>query len=231
VRTKTHDVQRLFSLDVIAGQQQSKPRVPCDAVSALRRADIAAAVIRLGRSFVAVALCAQLAHGVLYQSVLPRTGAHAYFSWYLPVLAAAVVAALAALPASVAADGTRGSRSLAALLPERRPGRAARDVLRLAIASAVYFVVQESLEHSAELGSFQVARVGALAWLVLVLALLVAAASVVALERTLSELVVQRVPPRTPRSSGTSWPSGREIGARPRPLAVHGGLRAPPLTV
>jgi hypothetical protein len=187
-------------------------------------------VIRLGRSFVAVALCAQLAHDVLYQSVLPRTGAHAYFSWYLPVLAAAVMAALVALPASVA-DRLRGSRSFASLLPERRPGNAVRDVVRLALASALYFVVQESLERSAELGSFHVASFGALAWLVLVLALLVAAASIVALERRLADLVVRRTRPRLPRSSGISWSRTRKIGERPRPLAVHGGLRAPPLTV
>jgi hypothetical protein len=209
-----------------------KRGVPSGTVSAVGRAGIAAAVIGLGRSFVAVALCAQLAHGVLYQSVLPRTGAHAYFSWYLPVLAAAVMAALVALPASVAADGLRGSRSFASLLPERRPGHAVRDVVRLALASALYFVVQESLERSAELGSFHVASFEPLAWLVLLLALLVAAASIVALERTLADLVVRRTRPRLPRSSGISWSRTREIGAaRPRPLAVHGGLRAPPVTV
>lgn len=188
-------------------------------------------MICLGRSFVALALCAQLAHGVLYQSVLPRTGAHAYFSWYLPVLAAAVVAALVALPASVAADGLRGSRSFASLLPERRAGHAVRDVARLALASAMYFLVQESIERSAELGGFQVAHFGVLAWLVMALALLVAAASVVALERTLADLVVRRARPRLPRSSGTSWSRTRGIVLRRRPLAVHGGLRAPPLTV
>jgi hypothetical protein len=188
-------------------------------------------VIGLGRSFVAVALCAQLAHGIVYQSVLPRTGAHAYFSWYLPVLAAAVMAALVALPASVDADGLRGSRSFASLLPERRAGHTVRDVARLALASALYFLVQESLERSAELGGFHVATLGTLSWLALVLALLVAAASVVALERTLADLAVRHARPRVRRSAGVSWSRTREIGARPRPLAVHGGLRAPPVTV
>ena len=208
-----------------------KPSLPCGAVSSEARSGVARAVIRLARSFVAVALCAQLAHAVLYQSVLPRTGPHAYFSWYLPALTAAVIAALVALPASVRERGVEARRSLGSLLPERRPGRAVGDVCRLALASGVYFLVQESLERTAESGSFRFVGLGALSWLTLALALAVAALAVVTLERTLADLVVRFGRPRLPRAVKTQWTTTPATGARPRPLTVHGALRAPPLTV
>jgi hypothetical protein len=195
-------------------------------VSAGARTGIVAA-IGLARSFVAIALCAQLAHAVLYQSVLPRTGPHGYFSWYLPSLTAAVVVALVALPASIAAGALGRRRSL---LPERRPGRAFRDVCRLAVVSGAYYFVQESLERSAESGSFRFVGLGALSWLTLVLVLIVAAVAVVALERTLADLVVHLSRVRLPRAGTTRWARLSTTGGRRRPLTVHGALRAPPLT-
>jgi hypothetical protein len=201
----------------------------CGAVSTGSRTGVARVVIGLARSFVAVALCAQLAHAVLYQSVLPRSGPHGYFSWYLPAVAAAVVAALAALPSSSASVSGR-RRSFATLLPERRPGRAVHDVVRLALASGVYFLIQESLERIGEPGIFHLASLSPLAWLALVLALVVSAVAVVALERTLVDLVVRLAEPRILRAVATRWPRLRHDGPRPRPLTIHGALRAPPLT-
>ena len=187
-------------------------------------------MIRLARSFVAVALCAQLAHAVLYQSVLPRTGPHAYFSWYLPALTAAVVAALVALPASARETGVEVRRSSVSLLPARRAGRAVGDVCRLALASGVYFLVQESLERTAESGSFRFAGLSALSWLTLALTLAVAAVAVITLEHTLADLV-RPARPRLPRAARTQWTTIPATGARLRPLTVHGALRAPPVTV
>ena len=187
------------------------------------------AAIGPARSFVAVALCAQLAHGVLYQSVLPRAGSHGYFNWYLPALTVAVVAGLVALPASIAAGA--GRRSFSSLLPGRRTGRARCAVVRLAFASGVYVLVQESLERSAELGGVQVASFGLLAWLTLALALVVAAAAVVGLERTIADLVVSLTRTPLPRAEATTWVPVEDVVRRRRPLTVHGALRAPPLTV
>jgi predicted outer membrane lipoprotein len=188
-------------------------------------------VIRLARSFVAVALCAQLAHAVLYQSVLPRTGPHAYFSWYLPALTAAVVAALVALPVSVRERGEEARRSIVLLLPQRRAGRAVGDVWRLALASGVYFFIQESLERTAESGSFRFVGLSALSWLTLALTLVVAAFAVITLEHTLADLVVRPDRRRLPRAARTQSTTIPATGPRPRPLTVHGALRAPPLTV
>jgi hypothetical protein len=189
-------------------------------------------LIQLGRSFVAVALCAQLAHGVLYESVLPRAGAHGYLSWYLPLLGVAVAAAIALVPSSAGVSASGGRRSLAALLPERRPGRAVRDVFRLTAASGCYLLVQESLERTFAGGGLHVAGFSALGWIALVLALVAAATGVVAVERTLVELAVRRVSGAgSRRASSTHWSRTAAVRTRLRPLAVHGALRAPPLTV
>ena len=179
-----------------------------------------------------MALCAQLAHGVLYESVLPRAGAHAYLSWYVPLLAVAVAAAIALIPASAGTPGAGSRRSVVSLLPERRPGRALRDVVRLAVAAGCYLLVQESVEQSLATGGFHVAGFTALGWVALALALVAAATGVVAFERTLTELVVRRArPAHGRRETGTLSPRAIVVRPRLRPLAVHGALRAPPLTV
>jgi hypothetical protein len=201
-------------------------------VSRIARSGGGARLVRLGRSFVAVALCAQLAHGVLYESVLPRAGAHGYLSWYVPLLAVAVAAAIALIPASATTRPTGARRSFTSLLPEREPGRAVRDVFRLTVASGCYLLVQESVERTLASGGFGIAGFSALGWIALVLALFAAATGVVALERTLAVIVVRRSR-ETFRHRPMPVLRHSALGMRPRlsPLAVHGALRAPPLTV
>jgi hypothetical protein len=203
------------------------------AVPSTVRAGTVRTLIGLGRSIVAAAFCAQLAHAVVYGSLLPTAGVHGYLIWYVPTLAVASVVALALVPASIAASAlASGRRSFGAILPERRPGRAARDVFRLALSAAVFFFVQESLETTAETGGIQVATFPPLTLLVLVLVLVLVAAAVVAVERTLEDLAERFGVTARPRAR-LHWTWTRRVCAvaRPHPLAVHGGLRAPPVTV
>jgi hypothetical protein len=197
------------------------------------RPDRVRTLIGLGRAIVAAALCAQLAHAVVYGSFLPTAGAHGYLSWYVPGLALVSVAALLLVPGSIAANAlTTGRRSFGAILPERHPGREARDVVRLALASGVVFLVQESVERTAEAGGIRVATFAPLSFLVVALALVLAAAAVVAAERTLEELAERLCV--TARPSGvldSTWTRRACAQARPVPLSVHGGVRAPPVTV
>jgi hypothetical protein len=203
------------------------------AVSSTARARTVRTLIGLGRSIVAVALCAQLAHAVVYGSLLPSAGAHGYLVWYVPTLAVVSVAALALVPASIAASAlANGRRSFGAILPRRQPGRAARDVFRLALSSAVFFVVQESVERTAETGGLQVATFAPLTWLILLPVLLVIAAAIIAVERTLEDLAERLGVTARPRATfHPTWTRRACTVARPHPLSVHGGLRAPPVTV
>jgi hypothetical protein len=203
------------------------------AVSWTARAGTVRTLMGFGRSIVAAALCAQLAHAIVYGSVLPSAGSHGYLVWYVPALAVVSVAALVLVPASIAASAlASGRRSFGAILPQRQPDRAARDVFRLALSSAAFFLVQESLERTAETGGIQVATFAPLTWLILVLALVLAAAAVVAIERTLEGLADRLRTATRPRAMPDStWTTRTCWVVRPHPLSVHGGLRAPPVTV
>jgi len=175
----------------------------------------------------AVPLCALAAHALLYRSFAPRDGAHAYLGWYEPAVAGLSVAALATLAALLVLPALR--RRAAPLLAGDRaplPERAAR----LAASSFVFLLLQECAEHAATQGRLEVPlqRPSTLA-----LALLCTAAAAVAL--TLVERFVAVVatlalaPPRRglPTPPTASRPRGHEP-VRPRPLAAHRGLRAPP---
>jgi hypothetical protein len=192
-----------------------------------------AALARLGRSCAAVALCAQLAHVALYGSVLPHVGAHGYLGWYLPVLAVTAAVILAALPASLTCGVVaNGRRSFGALLPARRHERIVPVVLRLAVASGAYLLLQESFERTAESGSLQAASFSPLTWVGLAFALVLAAAVVVALERSIACLVVRLATRMRSRGTVESTLLGTmQRLPRLRPLAVHGALRAPPASV
>ena len=113
-------------------------------------------VLGAGRSFLAAALCAQVAHVVLYGSIFPTAGAHEYFRWYIPLVAVLSLCGLALVPVSIAASVlTRGRISSTALLPERAPGDAPNAIARLALSSAAFLLLQESIERTAVSGSIQ----------------------------------------------------------------------------
>jgi hypothetical protein len=189
------------------------------------------ALVRLGRALVATALCAQLAHAVVYGSVFPAGATHQYFDWYVPLIAGLSVGALALVPLSIALGVITGI-SAAALLPERKPGGAVGDVTRLALSAAVFFAVQEAIERTAGTGALHVATSSPLTLLVAASALVLSAAAVVAVERTLDSLADP--PPSTPRTRvapRATWTATAARVARRRPLATHGGLRGPPRAV
>lgn len=190
-------------------------------------------LVRLGRALVATALCAQLTHAVIYGSVFPAGGAHRYLGWYVPVVLLLSTGALALVPVSVATKVlTRGRIAPASFLPERRPDAALGDVVRLALASALLLLVQESIERSAIAGALHVATFSPLTLLVAAVVLIVSAATVVAVERTLDALGEARnARPRPDASPRPTWSATAARLVRPRPQSTHGGLRAPPRTV
>jgi hypothetical protein len=190
-------------------------------------------LIGVGRATVAAALCAQIAHAAVYGSLLPTAGAHGYLIWYVPTLTVVSGAALLFVPASIAANAVAtGRHTFGAILPERHPGRAARDVVRLALAAGALFLVQESAERTVETGALRVATFAPLDFLVLALALVLAAVGVVAAERMLEELAGRLgVTPQARAMVTSTWVRRSWTTARPQPLSVHGGVRAPPVTV
>lgn len=192
-----------------------------------------AAFARLARTLIATALCAQLAHAVVYGSVFPAGGAHRYLGWYVPAVLVLSGGALALVPVSLATNVlTRGRIAPANFLPQRAPGAGLGAVVRLAVASALFLLVQESLERSAMSGALHVAIFSPLTTLVAAVVLVAAAATVVAVERTLDALAeaadVRLRAPSTPRAT---WSATDACLVRPRPLSRHGALRAPPLPV
>jgi hypothetical protein len=192
-----------------------------------------AGAVRLGRALVAMALVAQLAHAVIYGSVFPAGGAHQYFGWYVPLVVALSAGALALVPVSIAAGALTGGRvSFSTFLPERSPDAALGAVARLAVASALFLLVQESIERSAVSGGLHVATFSPLTLVVAAVVLAVAAATVVAVERTLDGLAERgQVACRPRHVAHRSWSAQVARLPRRRPESTHGGLRAPPLLV
>jgi hypothetical protein len=184
----------------------------------------------------AVALCALAAHALVYRTLWPSDGVHAYFGWYEPLVAAVSLAALAGLLGFVAVA-----------LVARRCGRPLRprgwttsaDTLpatarSLGSASLVLLLLQESVERSVEAGRPAFQAFSPSQWLVL-LACLAALSLLLALGLRAARAVVRRAleaPPR--RRADDRWlATGRRLAAdgrrRLRPLAERFALRAPPL--
>jgi hypothetical protein len=189
--------------------------------------------VRLGRALVATALCAQLAHAVIYGSVFPAGGAHHYLSWYVPLVLVLSAGALALVPISIATRVlTKGRISVASFLPHRDPGNPLGDVGRLALSSALLLLVQESIERTVVAGDLHVATSSPLTVIVAVVVLVFGAATVVAVERTLDGLGEPARPTeRAYVTRGARWSATVARVARRRPQSRHGSLRAPPLTV
>jgi hypothetical protein len=166
-------------------------------------------IARLGRGLVAAALCAQLTHAVLYESVVPKTGGHEYMGWYAPLLVVLFAAALAFGPATTRRGGVRA-------------------VARLALLSALVLLVQESVERTISSGAVQLATYSALTMLVAIVALVAAATALVAVEHTLDALTVKRAGDSRTRAATVARPVATARAHRRRPLSAHGGLRAPP---
>ena len=185
-----------------------------------------------------VALCALGGHLVLYRSLLPTTGDHAYFSWYAPLVAGTTVVSLAALALLVlAALLDRGPWRAAArmLLPTAGGAPATTRAVRLALASAAFLVVQESCERSLSEGRLAVGAFSPSQILLLLVALGGLAALVALVERSCLQLIerLASAPSLARRAPALLLPVSRPAPLRRRrnPLAEMRGLRAPPLAV
>jgi hypothetical protein len=188
------------------------------------------------RHLLPVAVCALGGHVVLYRSLLPGGGAHAYLAWYEPLLAGLSVAALAVIGALLLAvvlgRGELRDRIVRLLLPATAsPQNVSVRAARLTLASVVFLAAQETLERSLVEGRLAAAAFSS-SQLLLVLATLSALATLVALlERSCSELIaLVAAPPRLRlRASAQGFPRVRLATIRRRnPLAELRGLRAPP---
>jgi hypothetical protein len=188
------------------------------------------------RHLLPVAVCALGGHAVLYRSLLPRGGAHAYLAWYEPAVAGLSMAALAViglmLLAVVLGRAELRDRLVRVLLPATAaPQNVSVRAARLTLASVVFLAVQETLERSLSEDRLAPSAFSS-SEVLLVLATLSALALLVALlERSCSELIALVVsPPRLrARASSPGFPRVRPQAIRRRnPLAELRGLRAPP---
>jgi len=186
----------------------------------------------------AVVLCALVAHAAVYRSLWPAAGDHRYLIWYAPLVAVLSGFAIVALPLllALALAGRRRGRTLNAVasvfvraLPERDP---VAGVVGLVSQALVFLFIQESLERSLVLHRAAVASFPPTTWSVLLAAVVVVAACVAWLGRTVSTLVeaiLDKTRRNEPRAAGSRRaPRPTTVARRSHPLAVHGGLRAPP---
>jgi hypothetical protein len=175
------------------------------------------------RTLGAAALCALAGHAALYLSLWPGGGGHGYLGWYEAALGTAVLVALAGLAALVAVPG-RLRRRLAA-----SPGRSVpvRDRARVLTGLALAWLAgQEAAEHLAAGGSPNVAPS---AWLLAVIACLVAALVVAWAERGAHAVLAGTAAAPRPRAARATGLQPLVVRSpRRRPIALHRALRAPP---
>jgi hypothetical protein len=186
----------------------------------------------------AVVLCALAAHAAVYGSFAPADAEHSYFDWYAPVVTTLSTASLVLLPLALAASiGGRptGLGRIARLLLAGRSEdyRVGRQVAKLAIGSLCFLVAQETLERSLATDRLSPPHFGPSTWLVLLAAVATAAGLVALVGRAVDGLVEELLGRTAPPRGAPLVVAARHllvtVGSRPRPLAVHGALRAPPL--
>lgn len=196
------------------------------------------ATAALARRAPAVVLCALATHAAIYRSLWPAGGDHGYLIWYAPLVATLSGLSIVALPVvlALAVAGRRDSgplRALTALVT-----RGARELepvagtLTLASQALVFLFVQESLERSLERHEVAVASFPPSTWAVLLTVIVIAAGAVAWLGRAVSAIVediLRGAQVAHPRAMQVRLAKGAAtVARRPHPLAVHGGLRAPP---
>jgi hypothetical protein len=193
----------------------------------------------LARRLPAVVLCALATHVAVYHSLWPAGGGHGYFAWYAPLVAALSGFSIVGLPLvlALALVGRLGSGPFRAVgagvvrsAPESDP---VAETVRLASAALVFLVAQESLERSFELHRVTLAGFAPSTWSVLLAVVVAVAGAVAWLGRAVSSLVegilqVRRSAPLRPARANQLF-GAADATRRSHPLAVHGGLRAPPV--
>jgi hypothetical protein len=195
----------------------------------------------LARQLLAVSLCALAAHVAVYGSLLPHGRVHGYFVWYEPLVASLSFVSVAGLPlllalAFLAGRESRPTRALTSLLPSRpTTTSASAEAFKLAALALAFLTVQESLERSLATGELALASFAPGRTLVLGVAVLVAAAVIVLVERavhTLADAIRRSAGSTTRRPDRARWHVRPAVPhTRRRPLAVNGGLRAPPVAL
>jgi hypothetical protein len=178
-------------------------------------------------------VCALVAHAAVYRSLLPGDGPHAYFGWYVPLVAVASIVSLAAVVAGGFGRGRRVGRLIRFCLPARTTTFSAGTTAALASGGLVFLMVQESLERSVDAGVLTLASFDASMWPILLVVLILAAAAVLAAGRTAVVLSDRAVAERR------TWVgmarvisrigAGRDVVRLSALLGMHAGLRAPPL--
>jgi uncharacterized membrane protein len=186
----------------------------------------------------AVVLCALAAHAVVYRSLWPAGGDHGYLTWYTPLVAVLSGLSLVALPLGLALGiarrrRPRALRAVAAVFVRVAPdGDPTTAAFALASQALAVLFVQESLERSLVLHRAAIASFPPATWSILLAAVVVVAALVAWLGRTVSNLVdgiLSRARTHRVRPVGARRPTSPALVVRrSHPLAVHGGLRAPP---
>jgi hypothetical protein len=186
-----------------------------------------------------VALCALAAHAALYRSFWPSGGVHGYFGWYEPLIGGLSAVSVVVLPLAVAlAVRARGRRDVAwrGVIDDRLhalSGVAGPTTVRLAFASVVVLVVQESCELSVALRHPTLATFPVTGWLVIMAAAFAAAAIVTFLARSCLRVARRVLDARgcaaARRGVCADWQPVTPRPARRRnPLAARLALRGPP---
>jgi hypothetical protein len=194
---------------------------------------------RVGRHVIAVAACALVAHTAAYGELMPRGGTHGYVAWYAPLVAVlSGVAVLGTLVALTVAFVLGPSSTLAGVVRASLPPASREDtivgrLLALGTGAVTFFALQESLEASLADGRTEFAGFTPPSLAIVAVAILVTAAAIALVERAVSSLVslVLRNPrPRPkPARAGRARLTSSTLPRAARPLAIHGGLRAPPV--
>ena len=188
------------------------------------------------RRLLPVAVCALGGHFVLYRSFRPSGGNHAYFAWYGLLVAGLTVAALAALGllllAAVVGRGPWRGFARALLSGPHGDVSVTGRALRLALASVVFLVVQESLERSLAEGRLALGSLSPSETLLLLAVVASLALLVAVVERSCRQLIA-RLAGGSRRLRRSRTPLSPPVAAAPirrrHPLAEMRGLRAPPL--
>jgi hypothetical protein len=119
----------------------------------------------------AVMLCSLAAHAFVYRTLWPTDGAHGYFGWYEPAVAAASLAAVAIVLVLVAVTVLARGRVRPLRPSQTTPRPFAAAARSLAVSSFSFLLLQETLERSVQAGHPAVATFRPSQWVTMAAAL------------------------------------------------------------
>ncbi|HEU0305115.1 MAG TPA: hypothetical protein VFR32_11105 [Gaiellaceae bacterium] len=182
----------------------------------------------------AVSVCALTAHAVRHRSLAPADGLHGYLGWYEAIVLGLSAAAVAALALVVAAAATGRAVPRPLLLSHSTDASIPRRAASLAAPALLVLLLQESLERSVASGAPDPPGSSLGAWLVVLVALSVAALVLTWAGHSYARLTEAVSAPRRPallRASAGATGTGHAAppGRRRNALADRRALRAPPV--